>query len=144
MASAARFTPHIQLRTIFVSYCFPTNTWTNLGIRGPLAKPPRVWSSYFNLFCREKETTKKKGESIDWVFSWDENCSHTSHVKQKAQGRNIIMNERGTKKEGKLESYISTYLLMDKISQYGWHHHVGFSNFFSSFLFIFSFVFRRQ
>ena len=54
------------------------------------------------------------------------------------------MNERGTKKECKLESYISTYLLMDKISQYGWHHHVGFSNFFSSFLFIFSFVFRRQ
>ncbi|CAL9011568.1 unnamed protein product, partial [Prunus brigantina] len=35
-----------------LSYCFPTNTRTNLGIGRPLANTPRVWSIYSSLIYR--------------------------------------------------------------------------------------------
>ena len=55
---------HTTIQTPYplLSYCFPTNTRTNLGIGGPLANTPRVWSIYSNLFYRNREGERRKIE----------------------------------------------------------------------------------
>ena len=79
-APAARFTPYINTTPYpLLSYCFSTNTRTNLGIGGPLANTPRVWFIYSNLFYRNRgrERRKIKGWRIQkWIFSHEDFCTN--------------------------------------------------------------------
>ncbi|CAL8162665.1 unnamed protein product [Prunus armeniaca] len=59
-ASTTRFTPYIYLRTLLIAIV-PSNTRTNLGIGGPLANTPPVWSFTPYCFARRKRIEKEDG-----------------------------------------------------------------------------------
>ena len=70
-APAARFTPYINTTPYpLLSYCFSTNTRTNLGIGGPLANTPRVWSSYWFYFAGRRRRRRRKGNLSNRIFLW--------------------------------------------------------------------------
>ena len=44
--------------------------WTDLGIGGPLANTPRVWSSYLFYFAGRKRRRRRKWNLSNRIFSW--------------------------------------------------------------------------